>query len=1007
MSNAYSIKFVYHVLSITIVICLLFGFVTLYPATALAATPAKWSKVNIPSGGLAGGWVLAGGSDVKCLTAAIDGTLYAYGAGLTDTLLKSTDGGKRWSAIGNVRDAITGIAVSPADPAIIYYATVSSVYRSADGGIYFQKLPDVPTRAGAVVTSISVTWLNNNIIAVATADANPAEFGGVYIFDEGEFYHGWADAAIGDYDVYALSFSPDYPASLQLVAVVSNEADTFVFNKMGNADWNTFIGLAQLNRDNCIPPASVVAIGAAIAFPEGYQSYAASSFFVGINTGTAEGDVYKITTADTPNNSLATDLNCGMDVSALAAHLDTQQINLIAGSASTGYVCISRDGGASWAYSQKNPTGNAVTSILFASDFDSSGSIYAATSGNSSALSISHDMGLTWNQISLIDAAITTLKDFAPSPDSSQLNTLFLITSYLEGSLRHSLWRSLNDGASWERILSSDSTSVDSLSLVSLPPEYSPGCLTLFVYGASNGKPVIWKSQDNGQSFLYRPIRDPSTGTSFNINVWTVADADTLYLGSADGAVYTTADSGYSYLQCASAGGSQLNSLALSPGFANDGAILAGNIEGGIYFSDNRGYSFVPLPLDAASPPLEGAVTVAFDPNFTTSRTVYAASDVADSGIYRFIIGTSEEWESIVSSLPVGASINRLSVSAAGVLYAANGNVDGGMERCLNPRYSLTPLFESISRGLSDGAKLYGLWQRNGQLWSIDLHNIKLMTFLDTLTSPVTLVAPDNASTGIGVLYDHAVKDISIAWDTLTGATNYEWQCSFDSSFSTIPADCSGTASGGPMYLPPLQPATTYYWRVRACSPAFSLWSEKWSFTTIMDTATLDLILESPSPGATGISIKPVFQWTGILGAEAYEMLIATDADFFHTVILKIGDYALKTNAWNCDVNLDGGTVYYWKIRAVTASTRSAWSSVGIFTTVFLAGETVPSTIPQPELLGALATPKIAPSTSATTPASSGLVLDIPVWAFYLFGGLISIVLLSLTIVLIIVIKLR
>ena len=60
------------------------------------ATPdeVKWSKVNIPTEGKLGDWVLANGSDVQHLTMAIDDSLYGYAdpSGTSYTLFKSTDG---------------------------------------------------------------------------------------------------------------------------------------------------------------------------------------------------------------------------------------------------------------------------------------------------------------------------------------------------------------------------------------------------------------------------------------------------------------------------------------------------------------------------------------------------------------------------------------------------------------------------------------------------------------------------------------------------------------------------------------------------------------------------------------------------------------------------------------------------------------------------------------------------------------------------------------------------
>ena len=84
----------------------------------------KWSRVNIPTEGKAGNWVLASGSDVAHLALAIDGTLYAYVKGFTYTLYKSTDEGSSWSYIGGITEAIVDIATTPSDASIIYYATM-------------------------------------------------------------------------------------------------------------------------------------------------------------------------------------------------------------------------------------------------------------------------------------------------------------------------------------------------------------------------------------------------------------------------------------------------------------------------------------------------------------------------------------------------------------------------------------------------------------------------------------------------------------------------------------------------------------------------------------------------------------------------------------------------------------------------------------------------------------------------------------------------------------------
>lgn len=321
---------------------------TVFNSMASASTEAvRWTRVSIPTEGEAGNWVLAAGSDVQHLTVAPDGTLYACGQGLTYTLYKSIDGGLGWVQIGNVQDIIVDIAVSPHEADTIYYATTSAVYRSNNGGKTFTQLPASPGGAGVdnkEITSIDVAWLNSNIIAVGTGDTDIAEFGGVYTMDEANIISTWEDTNIGGYDVYAVAFSPNYPSDRQLVAVITDETDTLIVAKAGDAGWSATTGYARLNRDNSTTHTPVtVAAPAAIAFPDNYDAEPASGssvLFVAIDSGAGEGDVYKINCADASYTSIATDLNIGgvygqnnLDVTGLAACGDYPSVILLAGAA--------------------------------------------------------------------------------------------------------------------------------------------------------------------------------------------------------------------------------------------------------------------------------------------------------------------------------------------------------------------------------------------------------------------------------------------------------------------------------------------------------------------------------------------------------------------------------------------------------------------------------------------------------------------------------------------------
>jgi photosystem II stability/assembly factor-like uncharacterized protein len=186
----------------------------------------------------------------------------------------------------------------------------------------------------------------------------------------------------------------------------------------------------------------LVPASASIGFPADYDANAGDSvLFVGIDSGGNHGDVFAI------DNSIATDLNVGstygssnVDVSGLAVSGETSSASLIAGAADSAQVYFSRDGGKNWKRSSKPPTGESATLVVMADGFENSGMAYVATSGSESAVSITQDGGVTWNQVGLIDSAITSIIDLAISPAYSQDDTLFMLSFGGE----HSLWRSQN-----------------------------------------------------------------------------------------------------------------------------------------------------------------------------------------------------------------------------------------------------------------------------------------------------------------------------------------------------------------------------------------------------------------------------------------------------------------------------------------------------------------------------------------------------------------------------------
>jgi hypothetical protein len=995
-------------------------------STSSKASPdeVKWSSVDIPLPGEAGSWVLASGSDIRHLAIAADGTLYCHAnpTGTSYTLFKSTDGGFSWAHTGAVTDDIVDIATAPGDASAVYYATISNIYQSSDGGASFSQLPAVPGGTGSgnvTITSLAVTQQGGNkIVAVGIADGDPLEYGGVYLYDDQSA--SWTDTGIGNYDVYAPAFSPSYAVDQQLMAVVSDEQDIFIADRFGNESWGATVSNA--------PISNLVPVSAALAFPDDYDAAADNyTLFVAVDISASDGDVYKVVGTRATNSQTATDLDAGaadslasVDISGLATSGASASANLLAGRASSTQVYISNDGGLNWTKASKKPSGPSRTEIVMASDFVSNGTAYVATSGTESAFSLTSDGGSAWNQIGLIDTRISSggILDLAVSPRYTSDHTLFMLT-FDSVNTEHSLWRSSNNELQWERIFSTSVAGADSFSMAEISPAFGSNSQVIFLVGSSGGNPSIWRSANSGQIFSART-------TPYAIDTWTATDDDTLFLGSYDGSnglIYRTTDGGLSFSTEVIVGSQPLHSIAISPDYASDATLIVGSTGGWIYLSQDNGNSFKPLPNDATSPPLTDDLSVAFDPEFSTNEIVFAASNTVttandDERIFRFAVGRSSIWDSIRSSLPVGTRLSQITLSSRGIFYAANAKSGGGMERSLNPTFPLNPTFETVTRGLDDDAILSGFWVNERQLWSIDTQNTKLMTFTDSLNRPPSLLVPLHQAPGLDT------ASVVLDWKTRDGATEYQWQLDHDNDFSSVPDEFEGTTSGSSVRLPVLEPATTYYWRVRVSGPILSPWSAKWSFTTALGGTTTAPQLLNPAPGEGEVPLKPIFQWGAIAGAATYELLVATDPNFTDLVIDKSGDNALPATAWQSDAGLDDNTTYYWKVRGKSANSYSNWSAVGAFTARATSSDpsnpseqqsntvqpfepvenhaspsvTVTPPPPPPE-------PQSVPSSSPSQPTTTTIQLIVPEWAIYLAVSLLSVTVLLTIITLVIVIK--
>jgi hypothetical protein len=365
-----------------LLVALITSLFSAFPQSTKAAD-LSWSRANTPSDGVAGKWVLAAGSDVRFLTCATDGTLYGYAdpTGTPFRIFKSTDGGVSWSYTGRVEDTIIDIAVVPDNPSSVYYATTSRVYKFNPAGDRFDPIAINPGGAGTngiEITSLDVSSADGTECAViGTRDTAGSEFGGVYTWDGNESLV-WQDSGIGNYDAYTVAYSPNFAIDRQIVALASDECDTVVMSNLNNGGWGAEIGNSSIT--------GLLPVSAAIAFPSDYSSDLSLGRYVqyiALNTGSGQGDVFRLEGQASPAASTITDLNAGsrygtasLDITSIAVSGNASEASLMAGSSDTTHVYVSTNGGQLWSRASQPPSGNSGTYVVMAPDFATSGVAY-------------------------------------------------------------------------------------------------------------------------------------------------------------------------------------------------------------------------------------------------------------------------------------------------------------------------------------------------------------------------------------------------------------------------------------------------------------------------------------------------------------------------------------------------------------------------------------------------------------------------------------------------------
>ena len=580
--------------------------------------------------------------------------------------------------------------------------------------------------------------------------------------------------------------------------------------------------------------------------------------------------------------------------------------------------------------------------------------------------------GTTWNGRGLLDMTINKITDTVPSPQYDTDATLFMVTDSTLGSSNLGLlWETKDGGKTWELILSMTLMiplpGID-IDKVEIPATY-PDQPSIFVtgvdpaVGAPGTNALVSRSTDEGNLWA-TALKAPFDGAVPQvIQTWVVIDDKTLIVSSGN-RIWKTTDMAAHWTVMDPTSEIGLSETVIDMKIFNDTTIIASTDQGNVYMCDDwaTDFNFVQVSEGPGDNAAGDWAYVAFDTNFDENGIIYAGVWGNNQGIWRIDANSGDEWEQIYDG---GEDIYSITCDGNGILWAI---ADRGVNwwptsapvlqsipiREVNPTAPIDDIaFEYVPYGLT-GPGTPDLWYdlesapTETYVFAIGgAANDQLWTYIDTLIK-TTLISPADGTTAAGtILQGTSNALVSLRWEDLAKAKQYQYQVAYDSGFGSIATDgITGASANGT--LPGTQVTVSlflgekYYWRVRVYndSPVYSQWSDTWSFTTPLGPASAKPVCMSPTEGLTGVSLTTLLQWSSAVEATGFELMLAANCDWSNARISLTGTSALPAGYTAYQVTAADGlqedTNYCWKVRAINAdtATNSPWSDTGTFTTL-------------------------------------------------------------------------
>ncbi len=292
-----------------------------------------------------------------------------------------------------------------------------------------------------------------------------------------------------------------------------------------------------------------------------------------------------------------------------------------------------------------------------------------------------------------------------------------------------------------------------------------------------------------------------------------------------------------------------------------------------------------------------------------------------------------------------------------------------------------------------------------------------IFSFVDSYIVGPTVVAPKDKT----VLTTD--KSVTMSWAAMNGPaggaaasnTNYEVIATTSKDFTgyttplLLPTPANALFYQGLDYYNPgsltqtaginpggdttsLKGGTTYYWQIRAISPIPSRVTVS-SFITALSAVNPAPVAQNPVPvnGAINIPVDTTFTWPAVVGTNVtYEFVIAQELGNADKFAIIDDSATTPTNAFKLRESLKYNTQYWWRVRAVSATATSAW------TTMFFTTEKEPAAVTEttPAVTQTIIVPtQPAPIITVTNqvPKSEPVIPTYLLWAIIAVGAILII----------------